>query len=140
MRHHGKLISLVVVLVLTGCNNPGPHFRYLPATRVTVADATFDVRVNQHLAEAIRINSQYAPRLGPIPVEAADAMRLVSGCRVTEILGDAAQLTGVLDCGAGPPPIILVTGFNYECITVDSYISSADDNLIADYDCEAVPY
>lgn len=131
---------LITALTSAGCNTAGPHFRHLPATRVSIHGATFDVRVNQRLAEAIRVNSEYAPRLGPIAGQAVEAMRLVSGCRVTEILGDAAQTTGVLDCGEGPPPIILVVGLNYECVAVDSYVSSADDNLIADYDCEAVSY
>lgn len=128
------------MVLCSACNAAGPHFRHLEPTRVTVEEATFDVRVNRRLAEAIRINPQYAPRLGPIAGQAARAMWLVSGCDVVEVRGDAAQITGVLDCGDGPPPVVLVAGLNYECVAIDSYLSSADGTTFVDYDCEAVPY
>lgn len=136
----GKNLIVLAVALCCGCNAPGPHFRHLTATRVTVDQATFDVRINRRLAEAIRVNSQYAPRLGPIAGQAARAMELVSGCPVTEVRGDAAQITGILDCGDGPPPVILIAGLNYECVAIDSYLGSADNATFVDYDCEAVPY
>jgi len=85
--------------LLVACNTPGPHFRGLDATRVTVQGSTFDVRVSGKLAEAIRINSEYAPRFSPIRERAGIAMAQVSGCRVKEVRGDQALATGILDCG-----------------------------------------
>ena len=90
-------------LCLAGCNTAGPHFRGLPATRVTVEGSVFDVRVRGDLAEAMRINSQYAPRFGPIKERAGIAMAQVSGCEVKEVRGDQALATGLLDCGKGAP-------------------------------------
>lgn len=88
----------LVFLVLAACNMPGPHFRGLPATRVTVEGSTFDVRVRDELAEAMRINTEYAPRFGPIEGRAGRAMAMVSGCEVKEVRGDQALATGILDC------------------------------------------
>ncbi|WP_246253562.1 hypothetical protein [Sulfitobacter maritimus] len=95
------ITSLFFLSVLLACNTAGPHFRGLPATRVTVEGSTFDVRVRDELAEAMRINMQYAPRFGPIRARAGKAMALVSGCEVTEVRGDQALALGLLDCGKG---------------------------------------
>jgi hypothetical protein len=91
-------------LSLSACNSAGPHFRGLPATRVEVDGSTFDVRVRGDLAEAMRINPEYAPRFGPIRDRAAFAMSAVSGCDVTDVLGDQALATGVLACGVSATP------------------------------------
>jgi hypothetical protein len=103
--------ALFLALILAGCNTAGPHFRGLPATRVTVDGSTFDVRVRGELAEAIRTNAQYAPRFGPIEVRAGRAMAMVSGCEVREVRGDQSQATGLLRCGKGPArarPVLVV--------------------------------
>ncbi|MFC6582974.1 hypothetical protein [Sulfitobacter aestuariivivens] len=98
-------VLLLCFGLLAACNTPGPHFRGLPATRVMVDGSTFDVRVRNNLAEAMRINMQYAPRFGPIRARAASAMAQVSGCEVTEVRGDQALAIGLLDCGNGPPRV-----------------------------------
>lgn len=89
---------LAVLLGLSACNTAGPHFRGLPATRITVDGSVFDVRVRGDLAEAMRVNAEYAPRFGPIRERARLAMAKVSGCRVTDVLGDQALATGKLVC------------------------------------------
>ena len=86
------------VLILASCNTAGPYFRGLKPTRITVEGSTFDVRVRGKLAEAIRVNPQYALRFEPIRTRAGIAMAQVSGCRVKEVRGDQAQVTGLLDC------------------------------------------
>ncbi len=96
-------LTLPFILLLSACNTAGPHFRGLPATRMTVEGSIFDIRVNGDLAEAIRINPQYAPRFGPIRERAGIAMAQVSGCVVKEVRGDQALATGILDCGKGGP-------------------------------------
>ncbi|MDX2482840.1 MAG: hypothetical protein QNK42_04190 [Pseudodonghicola sp.] len=101
MRYH----CLISCLVLIGCNAPSPHFRGLAPTRIAVNDSVFDVRVKGHLAEAIRVNPQYAPRFGPIRDRAGLAMALVSGCSVTKVLGDQALATGRLACPKRVAPI-----------------------------------
>ncbi|NNE51500.1 MAG: hypothetical protein HKN30_03760 [Sulfitobacter sp.] len=92
------LICLITIALLAACNMPSPRFRGLPATTVTVQGSTFDVRVRGKLAEAIRTNSEFAPRFGPIRERAAIAMAQVSGCRVKEVRGDQALALGILDC------------------------------------------
>lgn len=85
-------------LFLAACSGGTPYFRDLPATRVAVNGSVFDVRVRNELAEAVRVNAQYAPRLGPIRDRAALAMEHVSGCPLLDVLGDAAVTIGVLGC------------------------------------------
>jgi hypothetical protein len=88
-----KFVPLLLVLLLfVACNTAGPHFRGLPPTTVTVDGSTFDVRVKGKLAEAIRTNSEYAPRFGPIRERAGRAMAMVSGCEVKEVRGDQSQV------------------------------------------------
>ncbi|OIQ34829.1 MAG: hypothetical protein BM559_05075 [Roseobacter sp. MedPE-SWchi] len=91
--------QMIFLLSLLGaCAEPQGHFAAAPVQRVTVDGAVFDIRLRGNLAEATRVNPQYAPRLGPLRVQAAEAMAAVSGCRVTGVLGDQALMTGVLDC------------------------------------------
>ena len=130
---------LVLLCLLAACNTAGPHFRGLPATTVTIDGSTFDVRVNGRLAEAIRTNMEYAPRFGPIQARAGKAMEMVSGCTVNEVRGDQAQATGILDCGKGGPPVDrLKPQGEYDCYTIDSYISPATNELVLDLDCTLI--
>jgi hypothetical protein len=87
-----------LLLLLPACDGGSPHFMGTPPTRVTVDGSTFAVRVKGNLAEAVRVNMQYAPRMGPIGDRAARAMEQVSGCPVRRISGDQALILGVLDC------------------------------------------
>lgn len=133
------LILFLAVTFLCSCNTAGPHFRGLPATTVTIDGSTFDVRVNGKLAEAIRTNMQYAPRFGPIKARAAKAMEMVSGCEVKEVRGDQAQATGILKCGKEEPVIDrLKPQGEYDCLTLDSYISPATNELVLDLDCTLI--
>ncbi|MDF3381454.1 MULTISPECIES: hypothetical protein [Sulfitobacter] len=92
------LVIIVVLFSLAACTAPSREFRGLPAQRITVEGSVFDVRVRGERAEAVRVNTQYAPRFGPIRARAGRAMALVSGCEVKEVLGDQALALGVLDC------------------------------------------
>ncbi|MGB7240748.1 MAG: hypothetical protein WBC93_01510 [Sulfitobacter sp.] len=114
-----KYFTFAICAVLAACNTAGPHFRGLPATQVTVDGSTFDVRVRDDLAEALRVNVEYAPRFGPIAGRAKQAMEQVSGCAVTEVRGDQAMATGLLDCD-GATPDRLRPGQSYDCGPVRS--------------------
>lgn len=87
-----------LLLLLPACDGGSPHFMGIPPTRVEVEGSVFAVRVKGDLAEAVRINPQYAPRMGPIGGRAARAMKQVSGCTVREIRGDQALILGLLTC------------------------------------------
>ena len=92
------LPALLLIGVLAGCDTPSPHFRGIEPGRSEVEGSVFAVRVKGRLAEAVRVNSEYAPRMGPIAGRAAEAMRQVSGCDVYEVRGDQALILGVLEC------------------------------------------
>lgn len=102
-----RLLALLFILLLPACNMPSPGFRGVTATRVTVDGSTFDVRVKDDNAEAMRVNMQYAPRFGVMQTRAATAMAQVSGCEVRTVTGDQALAFGKLKCKGtrkAPPP------------------------------------
>jgi hypothetical protein len=98
------LILFTVLSLVASCDTPGPHFRGLEATRITIDGSVFDVRVRGDLAEALRVNAEYAPRFSPVRERAARAMAQASGCVVKEVRGDQALAIGLLDCRKRGPP------------------------------------
>ena len=127
------------LFLLAACNTPGPEFRGLAATQVTVAGSVFDVRVRDDRAEAIRVNAQYAPRIGPIHARAAFAMQRVSGCRVGRMAGDQAQATARLHCGSRPDTWRRPRGApSYSCVEIRQWLHPAQSGLYAEFDCD--PY
>lgn len=122
----------VALMCLTACNTPSPHFAGLHATRVIIEGSTFDVRVKSLQAEALRLNAEYAPRLGPIGVRASKAMEQVSGCRVAKITGDAALVRGYLDCGEGALELPKSGGLSYDCYSVDGISNDGDFTVQCD--------
>lgn len=131
-------LAVIFFTALTACNAAGPHFRDLPATTITVDGSTFDVRVRGRLAEAIRTNTQYAPRFGPVRMRAARAMQMVSGCKVKEVRGDQAQATGILDCGKGGPRHVPRTTGNLECVPIRGTDVSGIGEVQVEIDCDHV--
>ncbi len=112
------------MLVLAACSAGTPYFRDIPATRVAVNGSIFDVRIRGDIAEAVRVNTQYAPRLGPNRDWAGLAMAQVSGCPVLDVLGDAAVTVGVLGCDREAGERLLLTSIstpNYECVDYGVY-------------------
>lgn len=87
------------ILVLAACDTPSPAFRGLDPVRVTVVGSVFDVRINGAEGEAIRLNPEYAPRMGAIGPRAIVAIEHVSGCRVSKLGGDQAMIRAKLACG-----------------------------------------
>ncbi len=113
------MVRLLAFLVLAACSGGTPYFRGLPSTRIAVNGSVFDVRVRNELAEAVRVNTQYAPRLGPIRERAALAMMQVSGCPILDVSGDAAVTVGVLGCNRELGERLILGALsrrNYECV------------------------
>ena len=69
-----------------------------------VEGSAFTVHLKGGMAEAVRTNTQMAPRIGPLAGRAAIAMQAASGCRVRDIAGDAAVLVARLSCGGTTRP------------------------------------
>ena len=123
-----KLIShLLVASALVGCNTPLLGFRGVAPVTISVDGSTFDVRVGNLRAQAIRTNMQYAPRMGPIAGRAKAAIEQVSGCKVVQVGGDQALVTAALNCGKGLPPPKPI-GQDYECYSVGG-LGVAGNNL-----------
>ena len=135
------MIRYLSLLVLAACSAGTPYFRDVPATRIAVNGSVFDVRVRGELAEAVRVNTQYAPRLGPIRDRAGLAMAKVSGCPILDVLGDAAVTVGVLGCDREAGERLLLTAVstpNYECVDYGIYESIGNGNGYPVFEC--TPY
>lgn len=132
MRYALLITAAFVLNGLGGCDTPGPEFWGIKPQRITVQDVAFDVRIAAKRAEAIRLNSQWAPRLAAAAPQAVAAIEQVSGCRVRALAGDAARMTAWLDCGQALAP--LPRSNSYDC---DVY-EIADGP--AELTCEALPY
>ncbi len=126
-----------VLMILAGCNAPSPHYRGAEITRVSVAGSTFEVRRKGRLAEAIRVNVQYAPRLGQVARRAEIAMEVATGCDVVEIRGDAAKVTGILVCerGDAPSPVVLALR-EQDCEVVDVFVPAAGATGYLEAECD----
>ena len=128
-------VSVVVsIFLLASCVSETRHFRGVDPLRMTVDGSSFDIRLRGNLAEAIRVNPQYAPRLGPLRARAGFAMAQVSGCQVTGVLGDQSVLTGILDCSdATQGPVVAV----YGCNDVVQWLESQGPAGLAGYKCSS---
>ena len=131
------VLSLVTVLAVAACNTPSLEFRGIDPVTVIVDGSTFDVRVKGQRAQAIRTNTQYAPRMGPIGARASAAIEKASGCEVTQIGGDQALISAVLNCtkGATPPAPIAQ---DYECYSLGGIDVSGGDLSDLVLDCSPV--
>lgn len=132
-----RTVLLLIAIALVGCNTPSLEFRGVAPVTITVDGSTFDVRIKDLRAQAIRTNIQYAPRMGPIGGRAKAAIEQVSGCKVTQVGGDQALISAVLNCGKGPPPPKPI-GQDYECYSVGDL--GVDDGDLSDLvlDCSPI--
>ncbi|MGI9367778.1 MAG: hypothetical protein ACR2O2_02975 [Ruegeria sp.] len=125
---------------MAACSAGTPHFRDAPATRIAVNGSIFDVRIRGNLAEAVRVNAQYAPRLGPIRDRAGTAMAQVSGCPILDVLGDAAVTVGILGCDREAGERLLLAAVsrpNYECVNYGYYRNRAASGGYQVFECSA---
>lgn len=102
-----------LVMLLASCNTPGPEYRGAPVTRVTVGQSTFDIRIIGNKAQAIRVNTEWAPRPMAVMPRALTAIEQVSQCHVRQMDGDQVVIEARLKCGGSPPP--RQRSFEYEC-------------------------
>lgn len=125
--------------LLSGCDMPSPAFSGIDPVRVVVDGSVFDIRIKANKAEALRLNMEYAPRLGVIGLRAGFAIEQVSGCTVTRIDGDAALVHATLRCGRGAQTPELPERLSYECEIDDFDARHADRYAVADMICYPVP-
>lgn len=96
MQRYGYL----VLALLAACNSPHPAFNAVQSKMVEVEGSTFQVRIKDELAEAIRTNFEYVPKIGDIFPKATKAIEIASGCTVVpgSMRGDPALMVAKLDC------------------------------------------
>ena len=112
------VIPLLMILV-AGCNTPGPDFRGIPAHRMTIGPSMFDIRVTGRRAQALHLTPEWLARFEPIAIRAVLAIEQISGCRVHRLTGDVAVMQASLDCGNGPPSDPLI----FPDLDCDLYLS-----------------
>ena len=133
------VLMAFVALTQMGCNTPSRDFRGLEAVQITVAGSTFDIRVKGNRAEAIRINTEYAPRLSGIAPKAFVAIEKVSGCRVRRLGGDQALIHATLRCGNAPDAMVpLPASIRYECEVEDIYANRGLGEAVTEMNCRPV--
>lgn len=86
-----------------GCNGPGPRHLGVVPTRVEAGGMSFDIRVRNRLAEAIRTNAMFGVRMGDVANAGGQAIRRATGCEIAWLQGDPSVLLAGLDCGDGQP-------------------------------------
>ena len=120
----------LLAVLLMACDTPGLAFRGVEPVRISVGESVFDVRVDGLRAEAIRLNTEWAPRLAAVAPRGVLAIERVSGCKVQQLDGDAAQMTARLNCGGRKAP--LPRGTEYSCDVFEVF-----DGL-AELSCEPI--
>lgn len=96
-----KFYGIVACLVgLAACNTPPLGYAGINAERVSIGKSTFDVRLKDGQAQAIRVNSEFAPNLNYVAPRARAAMEQVSGCKVADgsMVGDSIVISADLEC------------------------------------------
>jgi hypothetical protein len=93
-------MKFLLPLLPAACASRAPAMMGVEAAQVTIAIATFTVRVRGNRAEAIRTNMMAFPTIGEVYPSASAAMEQASGCRVIEdsLRGDQAVMRADLAC------------------------------------------
>jgi hypothetical protein len=132
-------IPVLALFLLAACNTPPLGFQGIPATTVIIDGSVFDIRVRDSRASAIRTNREWAPRLEFVEHKARIAIERVSGCKVAQLVGDAASMLASLSCDGRPAPDISGPDLRkLQCESVDSEYSGTAQDLMTDFDCHWV--
>lgn len=97
--------ALIGVTFLAACNTPPLGFAGVDPVRVDIEQSSFDVRVKDGRAHALRVNAEFAPNINFVGPRAARAIEEASGCNVVQgsMAGDAIFFTADLDCNVIVP-------------------------------------
>ena len=126
-------------VLLAACDMQPPAYYGVPATRLTIDGATYDVRVKGDRAQAIRLNAMYAPRPLQLYPQAAAAIRQVSGCDIVRgsLNGDQVITNARLKCSGRPAPLPdpepLVS--DLDCDVRDIHVNDGLEQITAVAEC-----
>lgn len=112
---------LLALLILSGCDAPGPEFAGLPAQRLLVGQSVFDVRLKGDIAQAIRLNSEWAPRPEAVWPRAFIAIEEASGCKVRRMEGDQVVIIARLACKGSGPALSRPSAYRCELSVLNDY-------------------
>lgn len=99
-----RIAIVMVILLITACNTAGRGFGRLPVQRVEAAGATFDLRRQGDIVEAIRVSKHAFPRYDWVAHRAALAAFSATGCEPKWALGDPSVVRLGLSCGGRKAP------------------------------------
>jgi hypothetical protein len=85
--------------LLIACDTPTREYAGIDPVRVHVDQSAFDVRQRGDTAQAIRLNTEWAPRPEAVLPRALVAIEQASGCEVTRMDGDQVIIEARLKCG-----------------------------------------
>ncbi len=102
------LIPTLAILAVAGCDAPTHGFARTAPIQQVVQGSHFNIYHDGNQAQAVRTNVEFAPRIGPLATRAVIAMQQATGCRVSDLAGDAAVLVGRLSCTKKPRPACAV--------------------------------
>ncbi|MGY3437510.1 MULTISPECIES: hypothetical protein [unclassified Marinovum] len=94
-----------LLMLLTTCDTPGLRHMGVAPVRMEVGGMSFDIRVRDGIAEAIRTNAMFGVRMRDVANNGGQAIVSVTGCKVAWLQGDPSVLLAGLDCedGQGVP-------------------------------------
>jgi len=128
---------LALLLILAGCNTPPAYFSQSTVQTLSVEGSTFDVRIRDQIALAMRTNPEPISQLKFVEARARAAMEEVSKCKVVETLGDVSVMMGALSCDGRPAPsLAALSPPSLDCYEVDRYTSGATQEEVVFYDCD----
>ncbi|WP_208347628.1 hypothetical protein [Pseudaestuariivita rosea] len=134
-----RLIVLSVSLAaLAACTTPPPAYYGVAATRITVEGSTFDVRIKDRQAQAIRISREFAPRPDMMYPKAAYAIEQVSGCRIARnsLNGDQVIINARLACDGQPQPVQVQLPKHLDCNIGEIYENQGLEQVRGTADCD----
>jgi len=92
---------LFLAALLAGCDSPSPQFMRGERFEAEVEGSRFTIWRQGEAVEIYRTSPEVLPRLSEVFAKAEVAVRQTTGCAVASgsLRGDAALMTGTLDCG-----------------------------------------
>jgi hypothetical protein len=128
----------VCILLLGACDTPSPEFWGVEPTRMHIAGTSFDIRIKDRKAEAIRLNVERSPRWMIIGAKAGFAIEKVSGCEIRKLGGDTAVVTAKLKCKGDREGYEVPRNLTYDCDIDDTYINRGLGIETTEMSCELV--
>lgn len=135
-----RLLSMLVLLILVGCDTPHPSFFGAQKSVVTVEGSRFSIYRKGDWVEVYRTSFEHIPPVERTKARAKVAIRQATGCGIHDstLDGDQALMRVRLDCGDGyvPPPPSPEPP-HWSCELVDTWSARAIGSEFGYFECDA---